>query len=189
MMLVALALVGLAATPGLAQFTGNTILERFTDPDSSGRVEATRAEIAVWLDRPVMGVGPGLSDEARGQAAQTPSGKLVSHNEYTRLLSDHGRYGLAAGVILMALVWKGIHRATTNEALGWSAALAAWALTSFVVVDFRTVAAAFLLGVSTAHVNFEAQPQAVQPPVEARDGRQAGNAVAAPFATAPNKTP
>lgn len=154
----ALLLVGVFIIPGLARFTDATILARFTDLDSSGRAEATRAEISVWIANPLLGVGPGMADEARGRAAQAANGILVSHNEFTRMAAEHGLAGMAGVIILAALVWRGLRRSVTIEALAWNAALASWAVASLLVVDFRTAAAAFLLGVSAAGLDFSAQP-------------------------------
>lgn len=71
----------------------------------SGRDELLQAEIDVFLENPILGVGFGMGESYRsrrfGQAA-------ASHTEYTRLLSEHGLFGvffILVGMIILPFLY------------------------------------------------------------------------------------
>ncbi len=90
-----------------AMETGGMIEKRYANQDAMGRVKESRltgrediskSEIAAFLDNPVFGIGLGKGMEIR--EAQT--GKTVlSHNEVTRLLGEHGAFGVIILLILL----------------------------------------------------------------------------------------
>ena len=66
---------------------------------STGRVELISFEIDEFLKNPILGVGVGKVKELR----QQKEGVVVaSHNEMSRILSEHGLFGLIALLILLS---------------------------------------------------------------------------------------
>jgi hypothetical protein len=86
--------------------TGGLIDKRYANKDAQGRVKASRFtgredvaqnEISTFLKNPVFGVGVGKGVEVReGQTGVF----IVSHDEITRMLAEHGTLGIIALLIL-----------------------------------------------------------------------------------------
>lgn len=113
---------GLLLLPRLQDLTGGALERRFTSTDGS-RVELAQIDTDLFFDNVATGVGVGLSEEERGQG----DGLYAAHTEYTRVLAEHGLFGVAA---LGCLVWMAItsyRRSTGLVARAWTAALIAWA--------------------------------------------------------------
>src|SRR5205807_7263592 len=80
------------------------LAQRFSQKGFTGREEIAQADIKVFLNHPLMGAGIGLSRQAR--ISEVGVGHMA-HTEYTRLLSEHGIFGLAALVIMF---WVALQR-------------------------------------------------------------------------------
>ena len=87
--------------------TNDLILYRYTNRDAAGKLEdditTGRAELIItelqgFYNNPVIGVGVGKAKEFRSEEAGT---ETASHNEVSRLLSEHGLFGLLAVLILI----------------------------------------------------------------------------------------
>ncbi|MDT0648873.1 O-antigen ligase family protein [Autumnicola edwardsiae] len=87
--------------------TQGLITYRYTNRDASGKLEdditTGRAELIItelkgFYYNPVIGVGVGKAKEFRSEEAGT---ETASHNEVSRLLSEHGLLGLVAILILI----------------------------------------------------------------------------------------
>jgi hypothetical protein len=86
--------------------TGGLINKRYKNQDAAGRVKESQFtgrediavnEINIFLDNPVFGVGVGKGVEVR----EAETGLLVlSHDEITRMLAEHGTLGIFALLIL-----------------------------------------------------------------------------------------
>nr|WP_236673096.1 O-antigen ligase family protein [Flavobacterium tagetis] len=86
--------------------TRGLIEKRYANKDAIGREKKDRlggreqimdADIALFLDNPVFGVGAGLSKEKRADQLGV---EIASHNEVTRLFSEHGLMGIFALLII-----------------------------------------------------------------------------------------
>lgn len=100
----------------LNELTGNKLLDRFTGRlevntgsrryikeqglDVSGRDEIALADLDIFLDNIILGVGPGQADELREKYVGNAIG---AHTEFTRLLVEHGLYGLISLCIELIL--------------------------------------------------------------------------------------
>lgn len=119
------ALVVAVIYPSLDEFTGGTLTLRYQETSSTGRLEIAEADIAAFRDSPVVGVGVGESvayhEYYMGEA-------LAPHTEFTRLLAEHGVFGL---FVLALMAWMLIKRYAGNEGgpgRAMSAALTVWTL-------------------------------------------------------------
>jgi hypothetical protein len=86
--------------------TGGLINKRYKNQDAAGRTKdenfTGRAEIAedeinIFLENPVFGVGVGKGVEVRGMDT---GAVVLSHDEITRMLAEHGSLGVMALLIL-----------------------------------------------------------------------------------------
>ena len=111
--------------PFLDQFTGGSLSDRFSSLDSTGRLEVATADLQVFMDNPVLGVGIGRSLEYHATINGIP---LAAHTEYTRLLAEHGLFGILA---MMILVWMLAKRYVANRpglGRGMTAAFGVWSM-------------------------------------------------------------
>jgi hypothetical protein len=72
---------------------------RFKESRLSGREDIMETDLKFFSDYPVFGVGPGISSMMREEDGVTG---LQAHSEPTRLLAEHGSFGL---IILLLLVF------------------------------------------------------------------------------------
>jgi len=138
--------------PFLVNLTGGALVARFSDFDSTGRDVLALVDYQVFLDNPVFGVGVGQSTYYHipyfGYAKQT-------HTEYSRLLAEHGSFGL--GIIIL---WLGVaiarflrRSSAMDKALGLG--FVAWALFYMLHAATRMVAPSLAFGLGMAHFVLE----------------------------------
>jgi hypothetical protein len=131
--------------PRLDQYTGGMLLLRFSDTDTSGRLQLGEVQLQIWLEHFISGVGPGKATVA-GQAIWGHN--VASHTEITRLLAEHGLFGLAALLVLgiggLVCLW----RAPSGWERSLVAACLAWTLLFFLTSAMRTAAPSFLYGLA-----------------------------------------
>lgn len=142
--IVALAVVGgIGVWSYLETLTEGKIGERFARTDTTGRDHIAMADIQIWADNPVFGVGVGMSSAVRTQMTGLFH---ASHIEYTRLLAEHGILGLVSGIILIGFVARPI----LSNLVGFPKAVVlagvVMALSSLATSGMRTVMPCFLLG-------------------------------------------
>ncbi|SFF16149.1 O-antigen ligase family protein [Flavobacterium xueshanense] len=86
--------------------TGGLIDKRYANQDAAGRVkksqftgreEVAQNEIDTFLKNPIFGVGVGKGAEVREQETGV---KVLSHDEITRMLAEHGSLGIVALLLL-----------------------------------------------------------------------------------------
>jgi hypothetical protein len=88
--------------------TGGLIEKRYANQDAMGRVKKSRftgrekiseEEIAAFLSSPIVGIGLGKGFEQR----ISETGMVVlSHNEITRMMAEHGSFGILGLIILFS---------------------------------------------------------------------------------------
>lgn len=123
--------------PTLDRFTAGSLSERFTDLDTTGRFEAAQADLNAFLDNPFLGVGVG---EAIAYRLDLLGMSIAAHTEYTRLLGEHGLFGI---LIILLLAWMLLKRYLANQpgiGRALSAGLAVWALSVMVHAATRIAA-------------------------------------------------
>jgi len=87
--------------------TGGLIEKRYANENASGiekkdqftgRVRLAEEEISNFLENPIFGIGVGRTAEIRQQET---GAFIVSHNEITRMLAEHGSLGVLGLIILL----------------------------------------------------------------------------------------
>jgi len=129
--------------PELEDFTGGALQARYTDISLTGREEIARADLELWFKNPVLGVGPGLSSNQRSFMQGT-----AAHTEYSRILAEHGSFGLISFFILALLLIIAYFKAPDAYARAWVVAIAAWPLLEMIHAAMRVAAISFMLGLA-----------------------------------------
>jgi O-antigen ligase len=96
--------------PRMDAYTGGALVTRYADRRLTGRDQIMQADVQIFLNNLIFGVGVGNGDEAR---IEYYGSTVSAHTEYTRLLSEHGLFGVCAGLSLLALSAMGPLRART----------------------------------------------------------------------------
>jgi hypothetical protein len=90
--------------------TDGFIDKRYANQDATGRVKADKftgrgqiaeEEVDMFLDSPFFGVGAGKGTEIRSQRLGMKE-NFASHNEITRLMAEHGFFGIVSLLLLFA---------------------------------------------------------------------------------------
>jgi hypothetical protein len=100
--------------------------------------------LEIWGDHLIFGVGPGMS----GQHRQGELNSIQAHMEYTRLLAEHGVFGLVAIGFLIALSLKSFRQVQSPAQKAFVISLLAWSLLFMFTTAMRTAAPAFLFGLT-----------------------------------------
>jgi len=135
------ALVVVVVYPFLDGFTGGTLTQRYQETSSTGRLQIAESDLLAFRDSPIVGVGVGESvayhEYYMGEA-------LAPHTEFTRLLAEHGLFGL---VVLALMVWMLVKGYVANEGgpgRAMSAAMAVWTLSVMTHSATRIAATSFI---------------------------------------------
>ena len=137
--LISAAIVFLVVLPRLDALTQGTLSERLRNTHTTNRYDIALAQLQLWQEHPILGVGPGQARDYAGQ---------VAHTEVTRLLAEHGIFGGLALLILIALAVRNVQRArqTINKSL--AIAMLTWSFLFMANAGMRVVAPSFAFGLS-----------------------------------------
>jgi hypothetical protein len=140
--------------PALDNYTGGLLGERFSDFDPSGRDRIAEADLILFEEHPVLGVGPGESKTLH----EITFGVASAHTEFSRLLAEHGSFGVMALLLLLSLAWQRFRAPLPPFEKACSMAFAAWALVFMLHAAMRLVAPAVLFGIGSATILGEPTP-------------------------------
>jgi hypothetical protein len=127
------------AIPYMQEFTGGAISDRFSETHLSGREQLASGDMQAFRQKPVYGVGIGMSPYSHW-------GGALSHNEFSRVLAEHGLLGIIA---LFGIAAYGTHRvmlATGPLEKAFVSAMFAWCFLFMMSNGFRIAAPALTLG-------------------------------------------
>ncbi|MDA8016084.1 MAG: O-antigen ligase family protein [Thermoanaerobaculia bacterium] len=167
-------IVGLAAVvvvPTINSFTGGALLDRFTTTSLTGRDKIIEADLIVFRQNPFLGVGPGQSTEYHALTFRYSA----AHTEYSRLLAEHGSFGLLALLLLVQMSAHRFLRRVPLPAKAMAAAFTVWSLLYMAHAAMRMSLVCFLFALGGAAL-FVEYPWAV------RARRPAAGVVPAPVA-------
>lgn len=129
--------------PRLDRFTDGALVRRFTDFNTTGRAQILMNDLETWARNPLLGVGPGLAIAYRDL-------DVAAHTEYSRLLAEHGVFGLFAGIVLFMAMLQNYFQQRDRADRALVAALFTWALLYMAANGMRNPAPAFLFAMGAA---------------------------------------
>ncbi len=132
--------------PRLDSFTGGAFKKRFENPSTTGRDTLVKSDLEEWKENFISGVGPG---QARFHRSSGDEGH-VAHTEFSRLLAEHGLYGLGALLMLLIAMFRSFARAGTNLEKAVTASLFCWSFLYMAIDAMRLVAPCFIFGLAFA---------------------------------------
>lgn len=137
--------IGLVALNWAQSFSGGAVENRTKEGDS-GRGRIASAEVALFWSHPLTGVGVGQAPHHRGKSLGHLD-SAASHNEYSRLVAEHGLLGLGAIVTLGAMGLAAFRRSHDARARSVALGLCAWsaAVMSHSATRLGAVAAIFAI--------------------------------------------
>lgn len=150
--------INFVIVPVLDEFTGGAMTKRFGNTSLTGRDSIMRGELQAFYDNPIFGVGPGEARNHRSDHRQA-----IAHTEFTRLLAEHGLFGLLAIVVLAAMSWRHFRKAQTKQEKALVVALTFWSFLFMASLAMRIVMAAFAFGLTAAVIS-QSEPDPDQPP-------------------------
>ncbi|MFA5205403.1 MAG: O-antigen ligase family protein [Lentisphaeria bacterium] len=138
---------GFYLLPRMNQYTSGALSHRLQDTKTTGRADLMAAEWELFKAYPVFGAGPGkivlLVDTKI-------SHRIAAHTEFTRLISEHGAFGLAALVVFVILGIQNFFRNDTTAGKAISAGLMAWVILTMFHAAMRLAAPGFIFGLAAA---------------------------------------
>ena len=155
--------------PAINRFTEGTLQERYSEWDTSGRTMIAKADLDLWVDNLLLGVGPGMSPRLRSARPGT-----TAHTEFTRLVAEHGMLGAAAILVLVAMAARAYLRAPTSIARGFVAACTVWSTAEMVHSAMRLAATAFAFGLGMLGV--DRLPRLARPTGQGSGGQDVSHA-------------
>ena len=142
--LLLVASVEVVVLPRLNAVTGGALSTRFRDPNPTGRVELVRQELQTFSENPVFGVGPAALDDREG------GGTVSVHTEFSRLLAQHGTFGLFALLTMLLLAWRAVASQEGASGRAIAIALLAWSALTMTHAAMRLALVPFAYGIAAA---------------------------------------
>ncbi len=133
--------------PRLDDYTGGKLSQRYSNTESTGRDAFAAAELDMFTENPVFGVGPGVGYYYR---AEREVRQGASHTEYTRMLGEHGLFGILSLACLVVLGLRAARGPKEVDARAHASAFVVWAALFLAIYGTRIAAAAFVLGLAFA---------------------------------------
>ena len=144
--------------PALDDFTDGKLLERFEDTGTSNRVEIAQSDLEIFFEYPIWGAGVGLADEYRRRLYGYGAG---THTEFSRLVSEHGIFGVAALISLSAMAIVNIKRQQSIFGRALVVGVSVWCVLFMINAGMRLAAPSYLWGMTfMTIVNYRLRPKA-----------------------------
>jgi len=129
--------------PYLNDFTGGGLQARFEDTQTTHRAEIVESDVDIFLEHPVFGVGVG---SAYSERQEFLGFKAASHTEFSRLISEHGMFGLIAIFCLLGIVVTRFKRSRSRLGRAFVVGAAAWAALFMLNTGMRLAAPSAIFG-------------------------------------------
>jgi hypothetical protein len=143
--------------PRLDEFTGGALSKRFRDTGLTGRDNLAFADLQVFLENPMFGVGPGQTRYYRDR--DFGYAYAAAHTEFSRLLSEHGVFGLIAIAVLLCMAVQHFRQSGTARGRAVAGSMTAWSLLFMIGAAMRLAAPSFVFGLAAATILSENVPE------------------------------
>jgi O-antigen ligase len=159
------ALFVFAVLPALDSVTDGGVSRRLDETSSTGRDEILAGELELWRQNPVFGVGPGVARYVRGDVWEA-----AAHTEFSRLLAEHGLFGLAALLLYPVMALATFLSAKTGLSRATVVAGVSWSLSFMLVNAMRMAAPSLLFGMAFLRIEPERTPRPCRRPARVQHG-------------------
>lgn len=139
-------ITAIVIVPRLERFTGGEFSARFTDTNPTNRDMIAREDLRLWKEHPILGLGPG------GALTQRHGQSTLAHTEFTRLLSEHGLFGVIALCALLGIFTSRVLNAQPVDERAFRTAVMLWSLISMLHAGMRIAAIGFVFGLGCARM-------------------------------------
>jgi hypothetical protein len=138
--------------PSLNEYTNGALQLRYEELDTTGRTQLIQADLQTWRENPIFGIGVSLSGENRGYEFGADY-YVNTHTEYSRLLAEHGMFGVAAIFMLISMVLSGLYRTRGGLAKGVLAGMMIWSMVEMVHAAMRVAAISYIFALPFVVMN------------------------------------
>lgn len=136
------ALVTFLILPRLDDFTGGAFSARYRDTNLTHRDSLARSDLNIWLQNPLLGVGPGRARYHRTEAGG------AAHTEFSRLPAEHGAPGIIAILLLGVMALGAVRKQKGLKGKALAASLLCWSLLYMTNAAMRIAAPGFAFGLA-----------------------------------------
>lgn len=131
--------------PRVDEITSGRWVDRYTDFESANRVRLFSEDLELFRENPVFGVGAGMG--AFNRRLPQLEG-IAPHTEFSRLIAEHGAFGLLAAILLFGMVGKAYLTAPSSLAKGWVAGLTGWVFVEMTHAAIRIAIIGLVFGLA-----------------------------------------
>lgn len=140
-----LSVIAIFALTYLNEFTGGKLQERFESADSSNRLTIIDTDFDIWEENPILGIGAG---EAKSYRRENFGFSAASHTEFSRLLSEHGAFGILALLALLTMTIFNLQQQKSAFGQALVIGFVAWSSLYMLNAGMRLLAPSFLFGLT-----------------------------------------
>lgn len=126
-------------------FTDGKLSQRYSEGGFSRREDIAKGDIRLAMRHPVLGVGPGMCKSRRNIELGIPG---APHTEFTRVLAEHGAFGLLALGTLLWMTMKTVLAARTAFQRAWTASWLAYSALFMLASGMRLVLPSVAVGLA-----------------------------------------
>lgn len=130
--------------PQLDRFTEGALTTRFTNTRLSGRDRLAEADLQAFTENPIFGVGPGQAKIYRQKLFDSSA----AHTEFSRLLAEHGIFGLCAILVLIVMAIQHYRYSISPTGKALVSSMVGWSFLFMLVIAMRLAAPAFAFGLT-----------------------------------------
>jgi O-antigen ligase len=142
-------LVNFVLLPQLDEFTKGALTKRLINTKLTGRDKLALADLKAFEENPLFGVGPGQA-VAYHQKFSPHSSQATAHTEFSRLLAEHGVFGLLAMVLLIGIAVQNFRKAKSPQGKALVVSMVSWSFIFMTAAAMRLVAPSFCFGLTAA---------------------------------------
>jgi len=152
--------VGLVVLPRLDALSGGAVQKRFKDGNTTERGQLAGIDMELFASHPVFGVGVGVSDKSHRIGVDGSA--LASHTEFTRLLAEHGLFGIGVILSMLGLAIEAYRRQTNWFGRAWTVSLVGWTAMDLTHASTRNAINGFVFAMAMfaidEHSDHEVEP-------------------------------
>lgn len=145
---VAILALNFLVLPRLDRMTNGLLTSRFVNTRLTGRDRLIIADLQAFADHPIFGVGPGQGRTYRIRAHNT----AAAHTEFSRLLGEHGIFGIIAIGMLLLMAFQHLQQKSTPAGKALTSSLVIWSFLFMTVSAMRLAAPAFAFGLAAIRI-------------------------------------